>query len=46
LDLKGIDLYFLVRDQKTRWKGNEDLLVAFFSVIEEAEVDGIVAFSL
>lgn len=44
--LEGIDLYFPVQDHKAKWKGNEDLLVAYSPVTEEAAVKSIVAYSV
>jgi hypothetical protein len=46
IDLKGIDLYFPVKEHRAKWKGNEDLLVAYQPVNEEAEINGIVAYSV
>lgn len=46
VNLKGIDLYFPVKEHKAKWKGNEDLLVAYTPVNDEAEANGIVAYSV
>jgi hypothetical protein len=44
--LDGIDLYFPVEDHKAKWKGNEDLLVAYSPVTDEASVKAIIGFSV
>lgn len=44
--LEGIDLYFPVEDHKAKWKGNEDLLVAYSPVNDEAEITSIVGFTV
>ena len=43
---EGIDLYFPVEDHKAKWKGNEDLLVAYSPVTDEATVKAIIGFSV
>lgn len=43
---EGIDLYFPVEDHKAKWKGNEDLLVAYSPVTDEANVKAIIGFSV
>jgi hypothetical protein len=44
--VEGIDLYFPVKDHKAKWKGNEDLLVAYAPAMSEADIKQIVAFSV
>jgi hypothetical protein len=46
LELKGIDLYFPVPDHKAKWKGNEDLLVAYAPVSDESAKKRIVGYSV
>jgi len=45
-DIEGIDLYFPVQDHKVKWKGKDDLLVAYSPVNDEADIKNIVAFSV
>lgn len=44
--MEGIDLYFPVKDHKAKWKGNEDLLVAYSPVTDETDTREIVGFSV
>ena len=45
-DLEGIDLYFPVEDHKAKWKGNEDLIVAYSPAEDEDAIKSIIGFSV
>ena len=45
-DQEGIDLYFPVESHNAKWKGNEDLLVAYAPVDDEEDIKKVVAFSV
>ena len=44
--LEGLDLYMPVQEHKTKWKGNNDLFVAFAPVNDEEQVSAIIAYSV
>ena len=45
-DLEGVDLYFPVEGHKAKWKGNDDLLVAYSPTDDEKDIKRIIAFSV
>jgi hypothetical protein len=46
LGTADIDVYFPVDEQRHKWSGKDDLLVAYVPVIDEADVTDIIAYSV
>jgi hypothetical protein len=45
-DLEGLEIYFPVLEHRKKWRGEEDLLVAFSPVGDEEDIEEIIAYSV